>query len=157
MNEVKNEIKKGTQNQIRKTARIRTGVWIVGVAVFLLLCAAAVVLMDRTGGGASVANVYVDGVCVRTVSLSPEAGEETFAIETDAGSNLIQVKDGKVRIASADCPDQVCVRAGWLTSRAAPIICLPHHLVIRLEGGNGAGTQTPGQTKERDSIDGISR
>ena len=37
----------------------------------------------------------------------------------------------------ADCPDQVCVRQGWVQDRTVPIVCLPHRLVIEIVGGEG--------------------
>lgn len=54
----------------------------------------------------------------------------------------------------ADCPDQVCVHAGWLTDSAAPIVCLPHRLVIRLE--QTASSIIPQQT-DTGQIDAVSQ
>ena len=45
--------------------------------------------------------------------------------------NTIEIKDGKIRVKSAECPDKTCVHMGWLSSSAMPIVCLPNHLVIR--------------------------
>ena len=70
-----------------------------------------------------------------------EPGAHYLTVESDAGVNIIQIEPGQIRILEADCPDQVCVQAGWLTDSAAPIVCLPHRLVIRLEK-TAAGNQT---------------
>ena len=46
----------------------------------------------------------------------------------------ITSQDGRnVRMIAADCPDKVCVDTGWIGNGAVPIVCLPHHLVIRIE------------------------
>ena len=45
-------------------------------------------------------------------------------------SNTIEIKDGKIRVCEAEWPDKVCVKTGWLSSSAVPIVCLPNHLVI---------------------------
>ena len=63
--------------------------------------------------------------------------DRTFSVKTDAGENVIEIKDGKIRVKSADCPDQTCVRMGWLSSAAMPIVCLPHDLVITFADGSG--------------------
>mgnify|MGYP002626217334 CR=1 FL=1 len=39
---------------------------------------------------------------------------------------------GSVSI-SCSCPDQICVSQGWLSDQAAPIVCMPHRLIIRLK------------------------
>lgn len=80
----------------------------------------------------AVANVYVDGQLVFSVRLDKK---ESFvrAVETPYGNNMIQVEDGKIRVIDADCPDKVCVNTGWRTAGGAPIVCLPHKLVIKME------------------------
>ncbi len=81
----------------------------------------------------TVANVYVNGECVKSVDLSRVTESFEFKVETPAGTNVIQVEPGRIRVKEADCPDQVCVHAGWITDSANPIVCLPHRLVIKLE------------------------
>ena len=34
----------------------------------------------------------------------------------------------------ASCPDQVCVKHGFLSSKATPIVCLPNKIVILYSG-----------------------
>ena len=57
----------------------------------------------------------------------------------ERGSNTIQVEPGRIRVLEADCPDQVCVRQGWISDEVTPIVCLPHRLVIQVSGGTDAG------------------
>ena len=72
-----------------------------------------------------------------TFDLTQEP-DRTFEIKTDDGTNTIEIKDGKIRVSEADCPDKTCVRMGWLNSAAMPVVCLPHHLVIGFaDGGEG--------------------
>ena len=63
----------------------------------------------------------------------------SFTVAWEGGYNVVEVERGRIRVAEANCPDQICVRQGWLSNSAAPIACLPHKLVIRLEGGEEAG------------------
>lgn len=86
----------------------------------------------------SVANIYVDGRLVRSVDLDALTAAETFTVDTGRGENVILAEHGRIRVQSSDCPDQVCVNDGWLTS-AAPIVCLPHRLVIEFSHPSDTG------------------
>jgi hypothetical protein len=127
---------------------MKTRTWAALIAALLALFGALALWLSGRSAAGQVANNYVDGVCVRSVDLSQVREPETYTVETEGGQNVIQFEPGCIRVQEADCPDQVCVQAGWLTDSAAPIVCLPHRLVIRLEG-NGA-TAEP-------AIDGVSK
>ena len=86
----------------------------------------------------TVANIYQDGTCIRSVDLSAVTEPETFIITTEHGTNTVLIEPGRICILEANCPDQVCVNAGWLADSAAPIVCLPHRVVIRIESAPGA-------------------
>ena len=51
------------------------------------------------------------------------------------GTNTVQVEPGRIRVSAADCPDQVCVHQGWISTGVVPIVCLPHQIVIEITGG----------------------
>lgn len=89
-------------------------------------------LHNRPALGA-VANIYLDGECIRSVDLSAVREAETFTVTCEEGVNTILIEPGRICVSEADCPDRVCVVSGWLSDSAAPIVCLPHRLVIRLE------------------------
>lgn len=50
--------------------------------------------------------------------------------------NVLVIKDGGCFMEQADCPDGICVRRGRISRRGESIICLPHHLVIEISGGD---------------------
>lgn len=120
---------------------IKTRTWVIILLLVLLLSGGAALWLNSRSASGMVANIYQDGVCIRSIDLSRVTETETYPVESDAGVNIIQIEPGQIRILEADCPDQVCVQAGWLTDSAAPIVCLPHRLVIRLEE-TAAGSQT---------------
>ncbi len=49
--------------------------------------------------------------------------------------NTFQIKDSKVSMLYADCPDKRCVKQG--ASSRLPIICLPNQLVIEIKSRQG--------------------
>ncbi|MGM9605101.1 MAG: NusG domain II-containing protein [Faecousia sp.] len=112
---------------------IKTRTWIIGILLALLLFAGTALWLHGRSASGMAANIYQDGVCIRSIDLSQVTAAETYTVESDAGTNVILIEPGRICILEADCPDQVCVHAGWLTDSAAPIVCLPHRLVIRLE------------------------
>ena len=94
-----------------------------------------VLLSGRTEGGT--ARIYQDGVLLDTIDLSAvEEGYTLTVDDPDGGYNVIQVEPGRIRVLEADCPDQICVRQGWISTSAAPVVCLPHALVIEIASGD---------------------
>lgn len=111
--------------------------WAVLLAALVALAALAGLLVWRLGRGGTVARVYLDGALVRTIDLAQVEEGYTFSVDGPAGSNTIQVEPGRIRVCQADCPDQVCVGQGWISTSAAPIVCLPHRLVIQIGADGG--------------------
>lgn len=113
---------------------VKTRTWIILFAALLLIAVAATVgiFWGGTGGG-TVANIYQDGVCIHSVDLAAVTEPYEFTVSCEAGKNVIRVEQGRIRVSDADCPDRVCVDSGWLSDSSAPIVCLPHRLVIRIE------------------------
>ena len=79
--------------------------------------------------------VYLDGVLVERFDLTGFS-YRSFMVEGESGYNVIEVEDGRVRVSDADCPNGYCVRQGWVTGGAVPIVCLPNRLLIRFDGGS---------------------
>jgi len=58
----------------------------------------------------------------------------SYPVITDLGRNVIQTGHGCVWMEMADCPDGLCIGAGKISTCAERIVCLPHRLVVRVEG-----------------------
>ncbi len=80
----------------------------------------------------SVVVLKQDGEIIYRLDLSKEK-DRVFDIEYEGRTNTIEIKDGKLRVIAADCPDKVCVNTGELS--AIPIICVPNRLEIRFAEG----------------------
>ena len=115
------------------TGRFRTRTWVLLTAALLLVSGILALWIALRRPAGTIANIYVDGVCVRSVDLSAVTAPFSFEIGTGTGRNTVAVEPGRICVSDADCPDRVCVRMGWRGDSAAPIVCLPHRLVIRIE------------------------
>ena len=73
--------------------------------------------------------IVSNGKVIKTLNLSTEKNN-SFEVETNGKINVIEIKNGRIRVKSADCPDKVCVDSGWLESTDLPIVCLPNKLII---------------------------
>ena len=100
----------------------------------LLLLGGCAVGFFFMGGEGHVATVTLDGQVIDEIDLDRVAGGYTFEVE-GACRNTVEVEYGRIRVASADCPDQVCVNQGWIHNSALPIVCLPNQLIIEITGG----------------------
>ena len=47
--------------------------------------------------------------------------------------NTIQIKNQKVKMIQATCPDHLCIKQGTIDKKGSTIVCLPHHLIIEIK------------------------
>ena len=114
---------------------LKTRTWIIIIAAAaLMLAALSAYLLNARREGTAV-EVMQDGIVLREIDLSAVTREYTFAVEwPGGGSNTVRVQPGRICVSDADCPDKICIGQGWLSNQAAPVVCLPHRLVIRIKG-----------------------
>ncbi len=76
--------------------------------------------------------VIVDGVETARYRLSSDVND---VIYSDGGhTNTLVIENGRASIVSADCPDKLCVKQRSISKAGETIICLPHKLVVKIEG-----------------------
>ena len=73
--------------------------------------------------------IKVDGTIVRKLDLS---AEERLTLEAGGGKNIVEIKNGAVSVAEADCPDKICVRRGAIKHVGEAIACGPHKVLIEI-------------------------
>lgn len=104
----------------------RKDVWVLTAAT-----AAALVLFflfSCFSGRADTAVIRSEGTQLMVVSLkedaefSPPGHEEV----------VIQVSKGRIRFLSSNCPDQICVRTGFISKPGQTAVCLPNRLSIEV-------------------------
>ena len=98
------------------------------------MCAGALYLISQVSLSAEASTVVVtlDG---EEVLRRPLAMEDTYEIAQEDGSvNIIAVEDGAVYMKEANCRDGLCIRQGKMKNGAKTIVCLPHKLVVKMDG-----------------------
>ena len=50
--------------------------------------------------------------------------------DINGGTNTIEIKDGRVRMLEAFCPNHLCIRQGWIRYEGQSIICLPNKVTV---------------------------
>ena len=110
-----------------------TKFWVIFIAVLLAVSVLGTVLVLGGQTDSVTANLYQDGRCIRSIDLSQVEEPYSFTVDGPAGTNTVLVEPGRICVSHADCPDQVCVRQGWISNGVVPIVCLPNRLVIQIE------------------------
>lgn len=103
---------------------------ILVVAIAAVACAGLVVTrLTEANTDADTATVVIrDGA--QNVYELPLGQDATKTVTTDLGTNVIEIKDGRVHVEEADCPNQDCVHQGWIDAAGQQLVCLPHKLTV---------------------------
>ncbi len=115
-------------------AKRKNDLLLLGLLLLVGLVLAIFVFAGRKTGGLVV--VTVDGKEVYSHLLNEDTTETISGV--DGGYNTITIKDGKVAVTEADCPDGLCMNTGFISTSDQSIICLPHKLVVSIEGEDEA-------------------
>lgn len=81
--------------------------------------------------GAARVRVYQNGQLHGEYDL---AVPRQISAQGPLGVTLVEIADGRVRIAKDPSPRQYCVKSGWLSSAGQVAICLPNRTSIELVG-----------------------
>jgi len=108
----------------RRANRIAAAV----VAALALLCIAWLLYTRRETGAQAL--IWVDGEVERTVSLRHD---QSFRLTTPEGHLLsFEVKNGRIRFVSSDCPDKICVNTGFIGTPTQTAVCMPNRVSITI-------------------------
>ncbi|MBD5134307.1 MAG: NusG domain II-containing protein [Clostridiales bacterium] len=102
------------------------------IAALLVLGGALALFLYVTRQGGGYVSVQIGGETVMELPL----GEDTrIVLGQGAHTNTLVIENGTVRVIEASCPDQICVNHGAVQYAGESIVCLPHRLVVTVEGG----------------------
>lgn len=61
--------------------------------------------------------------------------DRKFFVEGIIGTIGVEIKDNRVCVHYAHCPQQVCVETGWITESYQQIVCAPNLIFVRIKSG----------------------
>lgn len=104
---------------------------IILLAVFILLGAVSLSLLKYNASPGDTVLISIDGAQYGSYPLSED---RNLSIDSEYGHNLVCISKGTVSVIESDCHNHDCERFGAISMPAQSIMCLPHHLLIRIIG-----------------------
>lgn len=111
----------------------KTAFIIIVLLVLIFIGCTAWILAYKSDNEHLIADIYQDGELLQSIDLNAVTDSYTFSVTgKSGGSNTVEVRHGSIAVISADCPDKLCVRQGFISTSLLPVTCLPNHLVIQI-------------------------
>ena len=101
---------------------LKKGDFIIILSVLLLALISSVLAFSQKSG--KTVTVKENNKTVYSGSLY-----ETIRL----AGNTVEIKNGKVRVSSADCKNQICVNHKPISKKGESIICLPNKVLAEVE------------------------
>ena len=101
-------------------------------AALLLLGGALALFLWLTRQAGGTVSVQIDGKAVMELPLSEDT---QIVLGEGKHTNTLVIRGGLAQVVDASCPDRICVRQGAVQYAGESIVCLPHKLVVTVEGG----------------------
>ena len=118
-------------------ARLRPSPWDALVIAAVLAAAAALVFLllpKSSPADALVCTVSQDGQVLDTVDITVGMADQARTY----GEYVVEFNHGNIRVTSAPCANQDCVRTGWISRGGQSIVCLPGRFVVELSAAEAA-------------------
>lgn len=112
---------------VKKKSKAKNDLVFVLVVLLAVGIFALVLFLTRTDG--DTVKILVDGKLFGEYPLSQDTSVE---IKSENGVNILEIKDGKADMLSADCPDGICVEHRPVSCGGESIICLPNKVVVEV-------------------------
>lgn len=113
----------------------KTKLWIIIFAVLVVAGLLSYFAINHLGGG-TIAVITINGEEYERIDLSRVTESYDIEIDTGYGHNVVHVEPGRIAVTEANCPDKICVAQGYIERSGIPITCMPHRLVVKIEGGD---------------------
>lgn len=103
------------------------------VVIVLLFALVGVIVLLCMPQGEKVV-IRVDGKIQYVLDLNED--REIPIVINGENANIVVIKDKKVYISNATCPNHDCVNAGKIDKIGQSISCLPHKLIVEIVAKN---------------------
>ncbi len=100
-------------------------------AVIVLIGITAFIVFESVKQNGKTAVISVDGKIIQQINLE-DTENKTFALE-EFENITFEVKNGKIRVVSSDCPDKICKNTGFISKSGESIICMPNKMIVEIK------------------------
>lgn len=112
---------------------------IVLAVVIILLATVGLLLINLTKTQGDYVIVKINGVEKHKLALNEDFEAVIYTGENNEGTNRLVIKDGKVYVSEANCPDKICAKHKPVSNVNESIVCLPHKLTVEIVSSNDSG------------------
>ena len=112
---------------------LKWGDWVLYglVAVIALVLLISAPRAAASGDGSAV--VLSNGTVIARVAAADLAQGGAVSFEANGFHYQLAFENGRIRFSQADCPDQICVRTGWISRYGQIAACAPGQLILKIE------------------------
>ncbi len=107
------------------------------IAAIVVVIAAAFLISGVLKSSDSSVNKTVEisqsSKIIKTIDLKNVSKSEDIVIPGKY-QNVVRVEQGRICFIESNCPDQVCVKTGWLQNSGDIAVCLPNQATIKIVG-----------------------
>ena len=96
--------------------------------IVILTCVYVLFVMNREGSANMQAEIKMQERVIETIKLKED---RIFSIAEHPAIQFI-VSDGRIAFYKSDCPDQICVRNGFLHLPGQFSVCLPNRVILTI-------------------------
>ena len=103
------------------------------ICILILLTFNIYLFVNRKIKGTSekLAKFSVNGKEVKEILLSENLNMD-FIIESFFGKNVVEIRNGKVRIKDASCKDKLDVKKGYIENINESLVCIPNRFIVEI-------------------------
>lgn len=116
---------------MRKNNKYLNDILIVGIIVIVALFILLYQHFFEDNGSHIL--VFYDGTVIGDYNLYED---QEIPISLEEGYNFLKIRNGRVSVKESNCHDQICVKQKEISKTGESIICLPHKLIIVVEGSD---------------------
>lgn len=102
---------------------------IILLAGILLLASLCLVIFSSLKTEGDSVLITLNGSPYKTLPLSEYT---EIVVQNEQNSNIIVVRDGKVYVSEATCPDKICKKHRPISKVGETIVCLPNKMTLRI-------------------------
>lgn len=112
--------------------KIGDKILIVSIAIIVVIFIAWNTFGAKTGEDIT-AVITQNSEVIKEIKLNELQDSEYIYIKGEV-NQVILAKKGMIRFLESNCPNQTCVKTGWLTKPGDKAVCIPSKVVITLTG-----------------------